>query len=159
MPDDVKVFEVGFGEKPFTKSFSLTSFIGKPYVANGRGPAGYDCWGLVLAVARSAGLEYPEFVIDARDCRAVAGVMQRACADSATWLRLTDPEPWCVVLLTTERHGDHVGIAMGAPVSSPGLSSRPTHFLQTTLRTGCILSSFHDPRFKNRIKGLYRWNR
>jgi len=143
-------------------TFDLRDWIGKPYAANGRGPQQYDCWGLVLAIAKAAGLDYPEFIIDARDCRAVAGAMQRACADSATWLPLADPEPWCVVLLTTENSHDHVGIAVPSAnsVSSVNsVNSRSTHFLQTTIRTGSILSSFHDPRFIHRIKGFYRWIR
>lgn len=145
-------------------TFNLRDWIGKPYAANGRGPQQYDCWGLVLAIAKAAGLDYPEFIIDARDCRAVAGAMQRACADSAAWLRLNEPEPWCVVLLSTTEIGDHTGIAVPSALSVssvPSVSSvlprRPTHFLQTTLRTGSIISAFNDRRFSHRIKGLYRW--
>lgn len=135
-------------------SFRLSAFIGLPYAFGGRGPEAFDCWGLVLAVAKSAGFDYPEYPVNPSDCRAVAGAMQTACADSTTWLRLTHPEPWCVVLLTTASHGDHVGIALPS-LSVPSVPSVSSVFLQTSRKTGSILCRFNDPRHS--IKGLYRW--
>jgi len=34
--------------------------IGKPYKENGRGPDGYDCYGLVLTVCHRLGIDLPD---------------------------------------------------------------------------------------------------
>ena len=39
----------------------VTDLLGKPYVPHGRGPDGYDCYGLVIEVCRRHGVELPDF--------------------------------------------------------------------------------------------------
>ena len=41
--------------------------IGKPFQALGRGPEAYDCWGLVIEVARRIGIEVPDYGVDPDD--------------------------------------------------------------------------------------------
>ncbi len=46
--------------------------IGRPWIAGGRGPDAFDCWGLVRFCWRERfGIEVPEISVDAADLRAV----------------------------------------------------------------------------------------
>ena len=38
----------------------LSDLLGKPYVLHGRGPDGYDCYGLAIEVERRLGKELPD---------------------------------------------------------------------------------------------------
>lgn len=40
---------------------NVTDLLGKPYKPHGRGPDGYDCYGLVIEVERRYGIELPDF--------------------------------------------------------------------------------------------------
>lgn len=42
----------------------FSAFVGLPWQDKGRGPDGYDCWGLFLAVFRAAGIELPSYADD-----------------------------------------------------------------------------------------------
>lgn len=39
----------------------VTDLLGKPYVLHGRGPDGYDCYGLVIEVCKRYGIDLPDF--------------------------------------------------------------------------------------------------
>lgn len=104
----------------------LNDYVGVPFVENGRGRDGWDCWGLVLAVYRDRlGLELPDFhwrapFGQAAKLRAfgqaVAGVF---AADQA--LELEAPEAWSIGLLYGEARPHHVGVAIGATPSALGV--------------------------------------
>ena len=38
----------------------MNDLIGKPYKENGRGPDGYDCYGLILTVCHRLGIDLPD---------------------------------------------------------------------------------------------------
>ena len=50
--------------------------IGKPYAENGRGPDGFDCYGLCMWVCRKIGIELPE-VDELKDSRFLSVAVPR----------------------------------------------------------------------------------
>jgi cell wall-associated NlpC family hydrolase len=40
---------------------NLEEFVGKPFLKYGRGPDGYDCWGIVLAISKLLGMRLPDY--------------------------------------------------------------------------------------------------
>lgn len=107
-------------------------FIGRPYRLGGRGPAAWDCWGLVLAVLRDHfGLPVPDYGADTPDDSADHAAMARLALAGAGdgWHRLlsrsdlrtalswppSGPEqPGDVVLMRRGLYPCHVGIVVAA---------------------------------------------
>src|SRR4029077_19729927 len=82
----------------------INDYVGVPYRHNGRDRAGWDCWGLVLAVYRDMlGLELPDwrwaepFSLSARV--AVFGNAWAKVRESGMALELAAPEPLAIALV------------------------------------------------------------
>ncbi|MCE5306378.1 MAG: C40 family peptidase [Acidobacteriales bacterium] len=123
--------------------------IGKPFVDGGRGPDGYDCIGLVLAVYRDVyGIELPDYDIGATAVRDIADAIQTA-AGSPRWTR-SGPEtaPAVVVMALHEEHPDlvnHCGVCIGGRI------------LHTIKGIGAHVFTLPSPVWNGRIKGYYQW--
>lgn len=101
----------------------INDYVGVPYRHNGRDRAGWDCWGLVLAVYRDMlGLELPDwrwaepFSLSARV--AVFGNAWAKVRESGMALELAAPEPLAIalVLFPDRMRPHHVGVVAGAGV-------------------------------------------
>lgn len=91
-------------------TFWLESVLSKPYKELGRGPASFDCYGLVYYVYnRFFKITIPPFPIPPIHLSAVVHAMESALA-SETWVELEAPEPGCVVAMSTNVRIHHVGI-------------------------------------------------
>jgi cell wall-associated NlpC family hydrolase len=87
-----------------------TQYIGKKWVACGRGPEGFDCWGLVHWASREHyGRELPDFALHPDHKAEVAKLMTEQAA-SGKWRRLASPEDGCVVAMSSSAMIHHVGI-------------------------------------------------
>jgi NlpC/P60 family len=99
----------------------INDYVGVPYVENGRGRDGWDCWGLVLAVYRDRlELELPDWTWQAPfgpldKLRAFAGAVHDVDAAGAA-LELEAPEAWAIGLVHGDRRPHHVGVIVGAGV-------------------------------------------
>ena len=84
------------------------AYIGKPWVAGGRGPIDMDCWGLAIQVYKEQlGVDLPEFhSIGARDTKSVAKTF-----NTQTFARLvTKPQEFDLVGMSMNKNEHHVGI-------------------------------------------------
>jgi cell wall-associated NlpC family hydrolase len=79
---------------------SATAMLGQPYRFGGAAPGGFDCSGLVIFAARSAGIHLPRTVKD--QLRAGVPIARRELA------------PGDLVFMHLDRKELHVGIALGA---------------------------------------------
>jgi hypothetical protein len=81
------------------------SYIGTPWVHRGRDREGMDCAGLLIAVARDLGLNYPGKLFYER--------LPDVAFARALLEEFTEPEqevkPGCIVLLTMARRPQHMG--------------------------------------------------
>ena len=88
--------------------------IGRPWIAGGRGPDAFDCWGLVRFCWRERfGIEVPEISVDAADLRAVLAGF-RDHPERRRWCRVEPArEPAREgdgVLMRQSRYPVHVGL-------------------------------------------------
>lgn len=114
--------------------------IGKPYVHGGRGPAGYDCAGIVVEVLKRLGMpmQVPE-TPSAEGAQHVA--MQEILR--ARWIDIPRAVPGCVVFF---RPG-HVGVMLG-----------PFTFLHTTSDVGqACIERVDGPLWVRRFAGFYEY--
>jgi cell wall-associated NlpC family hydrolase len=120
-------------------------FVGKPFAWHGRGPAAYDCWGLVRACLLRAGVcNVPDYR-SATEGAANASTILDAMADG--WTLLPAAEPGCVVLFRMDRRaGTHVGYML----------TRDT-FLHVMEETRAVVERISLPLWKHRVIGFYRW--
>ena len=127
--------------------------IGRPWVAGGRGPATFDCWGLVRWCWRARfGIEAPEIPVDAADLRAVLTGF-RDHPERRRWLRVECPrERACEgdgVLMRQSRHPVHVGLWLA--VDGGGV-------LHAVRDGGVVFQSPVDLRTHGwHIEGVYRF--
>jgi cell wall-associated NlpC family hydrolase len=98
----------------------VNSYVGIPYVLNGRDRAGVDCWGILcLAFREQRGVELPDqqrdgdSLFEAVD-RLTDGLTMVGRANLA--VQLERPEPWAIVLAHRHRVAHHAGIVVGSHV-------------------------------------------
>lgn len=86
----------------------LSEFLGKPYAKKGRGPDGYDCYGLVRAFMARLAVDLPE--IGAVNPHEAGKVYER---QQEGYIRLEWPRPWSLVTFCKERDLDaHIGVVL-----------------------------------------------
>jgi hypothetical protein len=83
--------------------------IGKPWVAGGRGPDTFDCWGLLVHVYRELlGIELPAYTcMDVQNKLMVAKTI--VCVFSE-WGVLPTPKHLCAVGISANRKLHHLGV-------------------------------------------------
>ena len=95
----------------------VNEYIGRPWVAGGRGPHEFDCWGLFLHVQRACFCrELPEIPVDATNLRAVLKGFQ-AHPERQRWTAVAHPHDRVdgdAVLMRQSRYPVHVGVWLGA---------------------------------------------
>lgn len=73
----------------------------------GRAPDEMDCYGFALAVYRDGlGLDLPDFTGEHEPVT----IARWFRAQKESWVRLEQPEPYCLVALGRARHVTHVGV-------------------------------------------------
>ena len=127
--------------------------IGRPWVAGGRGPATFDCWGLARWCWREHFyIEVPEIPVDAANLRAVLAGF-RDHPERQRWRRVEcareRPREGDAVLMRQSRHPVHVGIRLA--VDGGGV-------LHAARDIGVAFQSPHDLAAHGwRIEGFYRF--
>ena len=129
----------------------MRNLIGIPFVDGGRDPkTGLDCWGMVMLTARYFGYDLPDFKISCFDSLNI-GAKMTSEMQASRWQKLDKPIPGCIVAMAIhpEMPGvvNHVGVYIGKD-----------SFVHAMERTSSIKTSIHDPYWKNKIKGFYKWN-
>lgn len=122
----------------------ICDLIGVPFVDGGRGPDGYDCWGLVREVYNRLGVELQDYKMS---CYDAAGFHERAEAERPRWMRheLKDaPVPAVVAIRLNSPNISHVGVYIG-----------DGKFLHTREKTGVCIERMDSPVWRHRIEGIY----
>jgi cell wall-associated NlpC family hydrolase len=128
----------------------LSDLIGKPYKAGARGPAAFDCWGLVLEVSKRAGIELPEIDVPSDNNQRGEIISEQKRAGFA---RLAGPEPYCLVLFRIIDDMNKIRWHVGAVLENC------RRFIHTTGKMGVNISALDDPKWKLHIEGYYRYCR
>jgi cell wall-associated NlpC family hydrolase len=111
------------------------------YVAGGRGPQAFDCFGLFREVCRRRGVLVPEHPtpMDLADREfAIVSV-------AATWRRLAAPQPWCAAVFRIGPFVSHLGVVL-----DDGL-----RFIHASRGSGIAIEPLASPRWAQRIAGYY----
>ena len=125
----------------------VSSYLGIPFVANGRTREGCDCWGLVRLVYDDAfGICLPKIdTVDAMDDAACVVAMPAEAARAWVEVGETDLRPGDVVLLSRFGRPRHVGVLIDPP-----------SYLHTEVGRGVSVRSLRDPTCRYRPAGYYR---
>lgn len=124
-------------------NFEYADLLGKPFAWGGRGPACFDCYGLVLCILKRAGLNPPEYPSsEARMVNAVHIIMAMG-----KWKEVATPEPGvAVVFKMNSGLPTHVGVLVGKD-----------QFIHITEKTDVVVERISSPLWRNRIVGFYSW--
>lgn len=121
-------------------------YIGLNYVENGRGPEGYDCWGLARLVYKEEfGIDLPSFVENytSSDSEQVSELIAR---NRENWKSVALPKSGDLALFNVRGHLAHVGIVVDN-----------TTFLHIREGSDSVLESFDSHRWKKRLQGYYTY--
>ena len=107
---------------------NVNAFVGLPYQEGARGPAAYDCFGIVAEVFKERGITLPDFYQDGPGpmsaARAVdASVRGEVLGGRAE--RLDEPEDYAIAVVRGFSKAHHVGVVIDGGVlhASRGLGS------------------------------------
>lgn len=128
----------------------IQELLAARFEEGGRGPNGFDCWGICEEVARRAGVKMISFE------RWVASISERdrifrETTGSDQFERLSGPEPFCIVGFTNNRRTrvKHMGIVM-----ADGRS-----FMHIRRKVGVSITRLNDEQYRDRIYGFFRYAR
>lgn len=117
--------------------------INKPFIDGGRGPDGYDCWGLVREVYRRHGIFLPDYSISATACERISKQMIDSRSE---WIKLAAPEVPCLVAFKADlSFVQHMGAYIGYG-----------KFLHTRDYGVCV-ERLRSPLWNPRIRGFYQY--
>ncbi len=121
--------------------------VGVRFVNGGRNAAsGVDCWGLVMEVFQRAGIELPDFTVDAFACQAIDALAGQE-AVSRVWEEVYSPQegdaPLVVLMRMHPKLITHAGVYLGED-----------KIIHTMKHTGAIISRIRV--LKSNIAGYYR---
>ncbi len=124
------------------------SYIGLPFLHDGRDKGGLDCWGLVQLIYRERlGIELPTYGGVYKDCspqtmREIGQVMEQ---ERERWKPVSQPKDFDVVLLKIAgKLPTHVGVVAGK------------YFLHVMSGTDSIIERLNSPMWVCRIAGFHR---
>ena len=124
----------------------ISSLIGVPFVDGGRGPEGYDCWGLVREIYHRYGIELPDYDIGCYDVENIISEVER---NRPQWLRQEPPDlpvPCIVAFKVSAPMVNHVGIYLG-----------DGKFIHTREKAGAVIERLDAPAWRHRIEGFYSY--
>jgi len=123
---------------------TVRKLVGAPFVWGGRGPDGYDCWGLVRRATEMLGLPMPpDYTTETPACavRTISAELH-----PPAWIKQETGSPGDIVMMSTNRRIHHTGLVT------------PYGILHTTRGLGAVIMSESGLRAAcyQRIE-YYRW--
>lgn len=132
-------------------------YIGLPFAEGGRGPASFDCWGMVAAVLRAErGIEVEPFAdIGTYDSPAVAERVQAEIART-DWrpVEQVDAQPFDVAVMWVARR--LMGRDTARTLSHIGIVTAPGRLLHIERETRSVCVRFSHPAVAWRLHSFYR---
>jgi cell wall-associated NlpC family hydrolase len=126
----------------------VRKYVGIPFVSNGRGREGCDCYGLCrLVLAAEYGVSLPELSGDYTNAlciRETAALFEKNLPVLAAE-RLEGPQEGALIVLTERNRPCHLGIYAG-----------DGYMLHTRAETGGVCQRLTHPDLTGRIGGYYR---
>lgn len=126
----------------------LSEFVGLPWADKGRGPQGYDCWGLLqLVYRRRLAIELPdfsEFYVTATDRNAVAAVI---AGHRSPWREIA-PDAVCPL--------DGVIMLEGGAACHVGIVASPGFVLHMVPEGDSVIEPYTTGKLRRRIDGFFR---
>lgn len=126
----------------------LSEFVGLPWADKGRGPQGYDCWGLLaLVYRRLLKIDLPAFTdayVTAADREAVAALIAGHCS------------PWRDVSIDAVRPLDGVVMLEGGAACHVGLVASPGFVLHMVPERDSVIEPYTTGKLRRRIAGFFR---
>ena len=122
----------------------ISSLIGAEFIDGGRGPEGYDCWGLVREIYHRTGIDLPDYKIGCYDIENVTAEMER---NRPFWKKEDSknlPVPCIVAFKVSAPMVNHVGIYIG-----------DGKFIHTREKAGAVIERLDAPAWRHRIEGFY----
>ena len=126
----------------------IDDLIGKPFRDDGRGPEGYDCYGLVMEVMRRYGVELPDYGLPGPE-HTPAAIDAAATTARPDWVEIPSPIPGCLVAIAYPYPGliSHVGVVIDAD-----------RFIHARAATGGVtIDRLSSPAWRKRIRGYYKY--
>lgn len=124
-------------------SIVYSDLINKPFTDQGRGPDGYDCWGLVKEVYKRNGIELPDYTISAKACEEIS---QQIIESRPDWEQIQIAETPCLVVLKGDLYFvQHLGVHVGFK-----------KFIHASEQGVCI-DRLNSPQWKTKFRGFYRY--
>ncbi|WP_420433023.1 C40 family peptidase [Hyphobacterium sp.] len=117
-----------------------------PFVDEGRGFDGADCYGLCwLAWREERGVTLPDALIyGSTDVENTEALNAAIASRRPDFVAVEDPEPFALVLFRCEGRPVHIGLCVGQG-----------YFLHTDSGTGVMLDELTARRWSRRIEGFY----
>ena len=119
----------------------FVDLLGKPFVEGARGPAGYDCVGLALEMARRLGKQVPDYVSSEAELHRQLAADAAALADCP---QISRPVPGCAVLLRVSPSQHHLALMVDE-----------YRMIHTTAKTGCVIERVNSALWQRRVIGYY----
>lgn len=120
--------------------------IGKQFVPGGRGPDGFDCYGLVKEIYRRRGIELPEYDYDSPDNFSL--VHQLIHGEKDLFETLGKPEPFCLVLFAIlPPYVSHIGVVLEDCNS----------FIHASEKVCVAVEKLDHLIWERRIRGFLKW--
>jgi sulfur carrier protein ThiS len=123
-----------------------TKYIGIPYKAKGRELDGLDCWGLVRLIYKDQyNIDLPSFV-DNYEINDDLRIQELLHQYREGWEASETPQEGDVVLFRIFGNETHVGVVVDS-----------TTFIHVREGSDCVLDSFTNTKWKNRVVGFYHY--
>lgn len=123
-------------------------YIGMPFAEMGRGPDGFDCWGMLMHIYQSERRiilpSYIEYYDSTNDREKISETIFRERQER--WKEVSPPLEFDAVLCTMRGVPMHVGI-----VTKPGYMIHCAHGI------GTVHERYDSMRWANKVEGFFRY--
>jgi len=123
-----------------------STYIGIPFIDNGRDEKGYDCWGLVKELyLKYHGEELPDFMYTKAIEDGVSSFFMEELYIKRVW-NSVEPQEGSIAVFT-----------VGGVVRHAGFMINTHEFIHTISGTETVIESIKGLRWSARYKGSYKW--
>jgi len=129
----------------------FSDLIGKPFKDNGKGPDGYDCYGLCQEVYKRIGKALPDFDYSfsthasPETAEAINFMIKK---EHNNFKKIEKPEPYCIVTFCiVPPFISHIGVVLDDCVK----------FIHISRRNAVVIDRLTSVHWQGRIRGYYKW--